>query len=311
MDEKNKILGKYSQEPMSPLVSMVFAKIFENKESAGIALQHLINAVRDDARLTPISELEYVKSEDVQLAEIGSRGCRIDVLAKDINGSFTSVEIQVNPDRTMNDRALFNYAQIAQNYIPKGSTHADLPYISMVNILDYNLRESREDYHQQAEIRYTNEPFEQAATKFRIHNLELPRFREIFNRLGEPMLKESKLALWLYTFDKGYINPDFLKGVSKVDVGFEQFVERYNLVGADHELRYSYGNYITGQRDQQRLLKQARQDGRLDIFRNMYREKLPQHVIDMAAKAAKVSKEELEQIRKSVQIQKPPSNIPR
>ena len=312
------------QVSLPPLADPVFAKIFENKEKAGTAMMYLINAVKADAGLPLISEISYMRAQTVQMGDgIGLRGCRLDVMAKDITGHITSIEVQIRNVRVMNDRSLFNYGHIVQNEVEAGVNHDRLPFVSMINILGENIRENREDYHQQAEVRYINEPYESAAVKLRIHNIELPRFRLQHEIQGGDMLKGSKLAMWLYLFDKGYLDPEFLKEAAKMDVGYQQFVERYSLVGSDKDLRHTYHNWKVGQMDFNQKMDESRQEGlqeglqkglqkgRYDVISSMYLNGLPQHVIDMAAKAANISKDEVERIRKSVQTQKRPPTIPK
>ncbi|GHV06592.1 hypothetical protein FACS1894217_05570 [Clostridia bacterium] len=257
-DRIHALLVEADEEHPWPLSDVLFSKIFENEQHAGIAMRGLINAIYADSGQPLIESVVQMRSQTTELAGAYMRGCRVDVLAKDENGDFISTEVQLSNVKTMNDRSLFNFGNIIQNETPKGASYDELPAVTMVNILGDNIRPNHAGYHHRAAVMYTDEPYEIAAENFKMHDIELPKFLAKLDG-GRPSPEDGELARWLYALTMGYKDPEFAKEVSEMDVGLQEFMSRYDIVSADKDVRYSYHNWRVGQMDERQRQKDERQ----------------------------------------------------
>ncbi|GHV08187.1 hypothetical protein FACS1894217_10230 [Clostridia bacterium] len=299
-------------EWLPPLSDVVFSKLFESADVSGTALKGIINAVLADSGLPLIDEIVSVRSQSTQLGEVTSRGCRIDVLAKDAEGNIFSIEVQLERALTINDRVLFNFGHIIQNEVPKGARYETFPKITMINILGKDVRPENPHFHHQAAVLYTDAPHEPATDNLTIHDIELPKFRAKLEREGKKLLDENPLALWLYILDTGYKDQKFMEGVAQMDEGYRDFADRYNIVASDKELRHTYHNWIVGQMDKASQLFQAKKEGqqegeakgrregrreeRHSMFAAMRKKKLPDDIIRELAKEQGMSAREIDEL---------------
>jgi predicted transposase/invertase (TIGR01784 family) len=97
---------------------------------------------------------------------------------------------------------------------------------------------------------YTKPPHKIAFENLLIYNIELPKFRVMEHDLANP------LEAWLYILDTANQQQisveevismnETLRNTVNIDPGLTQFINNYDVVSADDELRKEYNSYAQG-----------------------------------------------------------------
>ena len=231
----------------TPLSDPIFTAIFQDVDTAGLAMRSLLNATLTDSGDKQIMEIVTLTPQSVH-SETSSRGFRIDVEAKTDSGEIALVEVQLKPFTAMIERALLYAEQSLASGARRGDTLekviSTMPRVIVVNLLEKALRISG-GYHQIVEMLYREPPYQRATDRLQVHNLELDKYR----RNGKAV-PETPLECWLTAICRSQDEKKPLTEVVKMDPklkelydsdpGFAQFVERHGLVASMPELRKAY-----------------------------------------------------------------------
>jgi predicted transposase/invertase (TIGR01784 family) len=252
---------------LSPLADPVVAAIFSDIQSAGLAMQSLLDASLAEDGIQ-IGELISVTPQR-HYTQPGERGCHIDIEATTNQNERAFFEVQINPDPTILQRNLFSASRALTDSALPGTTHAKLaasmPKVISINILNFNIRDDDKHFLQPIKLLYTKPPHTVALPQFSIYNIQLPRFREAKQDFTNP------LYCWIYAMDTAMqqkitireviaMTPE-LQHFAKADTGFTQYCERYDRVASDPATRTEYYNWINEQIRQQGMLLGAREQG--------------------------------------------------
>jgi hypothetical protein len=239
---------------MSPLADPVVSAMFADKETAGLAIVSLINAVlEEDGQKI---EIEKVVSVTPQRHHSGlkQRGCRIDIEVVTVNKNHVIVEVQMSPESWIMQRNLFAASRIfAETSVP-GDTSMEmavrLPEVIVINIVNFLVRDDNPDVMQPAKVMFTKEPQRVAVRNFSIYNVQLP----IIHKMEEDF--NIAWYCWFYALHKAdsenitlaeviAMTPQ-LQAYSKKDAGFRQYCEQYERVSSDPEIREEYYIWVDG-----------------------------------------------------------------
>ncbi len=232
---------------LSPLNSVVFACIFQNEETAGIAMLDFLNAVMVHVGEEPIVQIVSMQSEYSVFGEsIDQKYGRLDVRVKTDSGRLFDIEVQIKPDY-MNERSLFYGERMLEDEFKVGVTYDNMPEIRVINIVDFYVRKESENIVEPVVLSYYNEPCEIATNKFKMFHILLPVFRKTHRTL-ESVQGDTFLS-WLYMFDKGYQNPNEMEVLSGMTEGLLNFAQRYNIAINDPDLIRRYRMITDGERD--------------------------------------------------------------
>ena len=236
---------------MSPLAGPVIAAIFSNTDTAGEAAASIVKAVLESnnniikGKITSITPQQVHSSPNV-------RSCRIDVMVKTDQNEYILVEIQVNPDKHIVLRNLFNTSHVIVSTSRPGddipAMAKRMPRIIHINILAYNLRDDNKDLVQPFEIMYTKEPLRQVIDNFSGYNVQLPRVLEMAPDFADP------LYCWCYILYKSHIENITLQEVINMtpaieafaakNDGYRQFCQQYDLIATSQEAWDEYFAWI-------------------------------------------------------------------
>lgn len=231
---------------LSPLADPVVSAIFADANSAGLAIESLINATlkEDDSKL----EGKILKVTP-QRSHVDSvyRGCRVDVEAESTANERAILETQLSQDTGIMVRDLFSTSRIFSE-MPKGISIPilvnTLPSVICINLLNYNIRDDNTDIVQPVKVMYTKEPVKVAVPNFSVYNVQLPRLLEAEADFG------NALYCWGYTLYTAHtqemtvqevlaMTPE-LQAYAERDSGFKQFCQQYDHATADPVTRKEY-----------------------------------------------------------------------
>ena len=236
------------QIALSPLADPVMGAIFANAEVAGLAAASLVRVIVEaEGKSAYIGKVVSVTPQRSHI-DADNRSCRVDIEIVTDKDERIIVEVQTNPDPTIQHRNVFAASHIFVESSSKGTNPHQMilkmPTVITINILTNNIRKDNKDVLQPFRIMYTKPPIREAISQFSGYNVQLPRLLEM-----EPDYS-SGLYCWFYTL---YTAHNENKTISEVidmtaelkeyahqDPGFMQFCNLYKLAAADPKTRKEY-----------------------------------------------------------------------
>ena len=283
-----------NSEKYYPLSDSVFSWLFQDN-TAALPMREFINSVLVAAGDEPVREITSLSSQYNLLGEeVGARGGRLDVKAVAENGALFDIEVQLSNQIYMNDRSWFYASKLMSEAFREGEDYKNLPRVRIINLLDFSLRKSSQDFLQPIDVTYRKPPMELASDACHIYNIELPKFRDQYPTLESVM--ENPLTCWLYLLDSGYKNDHEMEVLTNMTEGMKAFAQKYNRSLDDPKLRGLYELDMSARRDQAGAIYTARVEGkaegvtaeRYSVIRGMLRNGIPAEVICKCIDAPRV-----------------------
>jgi predicted transposase/invertase (TIGR01784 family) len=254
---------------MSPLANPVVSAIFLNVQSAGMAARSIIDAIlKSDSsglngkiiRITPQSTYDNPRF----------RGCRVDVEVETDANELIVFEIQIFTDTYINVRNLFSSSHTFVTTSNKGDSPAEMaknmPRTIHINLLNFMIRDNNDELVQPFKVLYTKPPTEVAVENFSGYDIQLPAVEKMKQDFADP------LYCWCYTLYTAQkeektieeviaMNPE-LQAFARMDSGYSQFCEQYNLAAADPQTMKDYRNWVLDAMREQGMIEGGRREGR-------------------------------------------------
>ncbi|MDR0986400.1 MAG: Rpn family recombination-promoting nuclease/putative transposase [Ruminococcus sp.] len=260
---------------LSPLADPVVGAIFDSVENAGLAAQSLVESVLKSEGVK-LGNIISVTPQKIAIPNVEVRSTRVDIFFETDKKERILVEVQMYKEPLL-ERNMLAVSQDIATSIPKNSTvwrvRELFPKIYVINIMNYSTRTDNDDFIQPIKLMYTKPPAKTAFEHLQIFNIELPKFRKKKHDLTD------RLDAWLYIFDTAeqenktveeVISMDeTLKATVTEDPGLKQFIENYDRISADGEMRKEYFGYIRGMYYLNGLQRSAFLDGKIEDARNM------------------------------------------
>jgi hypothetical protein len=253
------VLNTQTTVVMSPLADPVVSAIFADKETAGLAVVSLIEAVlEENGEFIQIDEIISVTPQRHH-SNVKQRGCRIDIEVATKDKDRVIIEVQTSPESWIMQRNLFAASRIFTETSKQGDTSKEmserLPRVIVINILNYLVRYDNSDAIQPAKIMFTKKPQRVAVDNLKIYNVQPPKIEEMEENF------DNAWYCWFYamykadsenkTLSEVVLMTPQLKKYSERDAGFKQYCEQYELVSGDPETQSKYFLWIDG------LMKEA------------------------------------------------------
>jgi predicted transposase/invertase (TIGR01784 family) len=240
------------QEALSPLADPVVGAIFDSVENAGLAAQSLVGSILAEDGVK-IGNIISVTPQRVTIPNVNVRSTRVDILLETDNKERILVEVQMYKEPLL-ERNMLAVSQDISAAFPKGADVWQIkklfPKIYVINIMNYSTRTDNDDFIQPIKLMYTKPPIKAAFENLQIFNIGLPEFRKKKHDLTD------KLDAWLYILDTAEQEKKTVEEVISMDEslrttvmedpGLKQFIENYDRISADGEMRKEYYGYIRG-----------------------------------------------------------------
>jgi hypothetical protein len=222
--------------------------MFADKETAGLAAASLIKAVlEEDGESIQIGEIISVTPQRHH-SNVKQRGCRIDVEVATTNKERVIVEVQMKPETWIMKRNLFAASRIFTETSNSGDSSEkmadNMPKNIFINIVNFTVRDDNNELIQPVKMMFTKEPQRVAVDNLRIHNVQLPRIKDMDEDFS------NAWYCWFYAMHKADSEKKTLNEViamtpqlqaySERDAGFRQYCEQYGRVASDPETRHEY-----------------------------------------------------------------------
>ena len=259
----------------------------------------LINAAFfDDGRKLVAAIKDLTVQDAFQMLQEGSGGSRLDVTADMGDGRWINVEIQMSRRKDMLKRSLFSASQFLARAKASGVNNYNLlPDITIINFLDFVIRKNDPGFHQPIALMYKNGARESVGDLLCIHNVEMPKAREL------ELDKNNPLQRWIYFFDNGYKKPDdpLVREVIEMDSGIKRFEEEYNSRVNDPEVIRKLLDLERMRMDrtsqEAERFNEGLEQGKREMLISMFQSGMNPSQIKLAAQAAGISSEVYNQVK--------------
>lgn len=265
----------------------MFSRVFGDSDCREI-LKNFLQSILTDIEIVKI---DSVKQSLLDSVAIKKKFSRMDILATLNNNIKVNIEMQMENNHNTIDRSLYYTEKLSIKDLEAKQDYTKIPKTIGIWILDYDLFEENEPFHEIARLR-RNHNYKILTDKLELHYIQLPKFKRkckhISNALGD----------WL-TF---IINDD-LEEIKNMDNEFIQNAEeKLELLNDDEKAREIAEMIADAERNERSALEHAKKEGRaegisqknLEIIKNMLAENLD---IELISKITETSKEEILRIR--------------
>ena len=243
---------------LNPKVDFAFKKLFGSEENKDIFISFVNSIVSKEDQ---ICDIEF-KNPYMEAEFVGDKKSILDVKAKDLNGRYYNLEVQIKGQEYYDKRALYYWSRLYTSQLKKAGRYETLNKTVSIHVLVYNRLEDK-GFHNEFKIlnTKTHKPhFED----LEIHVIELEKFNKAL-----PQLK-SALDLWV-TFLKeaeNYSLEDIPKELEEVPEIKKAIVELETMYFNESEIDI-YDARLKWFRDQHselmyvrnRCLKQGKEKG--------------------------------------------------
>ena len=268
---------------LKPLADPVVEAMFTNEDVAGLAAQSLVNAVLEIDGDPPIGKIVRLTTQKT-VSNVLSRGYRLDIEGIS-EKELTDTEVQLTPMNMVN-RGFLQAGQLAGINAKRGDTMRELlnkmPRILIINLNWFEDRPKHPDFTQPVDLMYrkpnaVSNTYERASDKVHIYNVEMTKFirkvlPELKTKLYDP--KTPRLHYWLWAMCESQTSgvslteviqmSAALKEFVKNDSGFEQYVDRYEEVSNDLEVRRQFAAW-TAEMDKLDIAKElGKEEGKAE-----------------------------------------------
>ena len=165
---------------ITPRVDFAFKKLFGTEENKDLLIS-LINSI--------ISEEDQIVSLEIKnpynFAQFRSdKESILDIKARDANGTYFNVEMQVGTEVNFDKRTLYYWSNLVSSQLKRGDIYDKITKTICINILAYNIIRNSDEYHNEYKILNTKTGKDDGLHGvLEIHYIELRKFKKDFNEL--------------------------------------------------------------------------------------------------------------------------------
>ena len=306
-------MGKGKVERLPLTSDYVFKRIFGQEENKG-ALKDLLESILD----VKINKIE-INNPEIPKNYYDSKFGILDLKVTLDDKTVVDVEVQMQNRHNMDQRDNYYLASNYVNGIKEGETYTSCKKSIVISILNFNYYK-RNEYHSVARMIF-EEPKEEervdmgyeeedkyASKYLELHIIELPKFRK-----KNPEV-HTKLEQWLWIFEG---SEEEMKKAGKMNKEIKKINKKLASMSLSDEERNNYEFRLKAIRDEAdaidyatvKGLEQGRAEGEklgmekgekqrtIEIAREMLKNNFTEEQIK---NVTKITKEELEEIRKNI-----------
>ena len=209
---------------VNPRVDFAFKKLFGSEENKDLLIS-LINAI--------VSEEEQVVEVELKnpynLADYRADKISIlDIKARDENGRWFNVEMQIREDNNFDKRALYYWAKLVTEQFSEGMMYKDLKKTISISILDYDFVPDTEEVHSCYKILNTaTGKDDQMHNVFELHYIELKKFKKTYNQIQTDLDRWSSFLTTAHQLDREHTpkelasDKNIVKAIAAIDRMFD------------------------------------------------------------------------------------------
>ena len=180
--------------PLNPMAD-IFVRYLLGSEGNKDILIDFINAVFTQKGQKPIVEIELLNPFNLRTVR-ESKESILDVKARDSNGRWINIEIQIDNDGSYANRSLYYWAKNYAGQLGSGEGYGELSPAVCINLLDFEIFPQLPGYHSCFQVTEVEQPEYVLSEHLQIHFIELPK-----NQLQSTDQVQNDLDRWCYYFE--------------------------------------------------------------------------------------------------------------
>ncbi len=210
---------------INPRVDFAFKKLFGSAENQDLLLA-LLNAILTEE--PPITEVQLKNPYNLADYQAGKISI-LDIKAKDENGRWFNVEMQISQDYDFDKRAIYYWAKLITEQITEGTLFKTLQKTFSINILNFNFVPDTEVFHNRYKIINTaTGKDDRLHDLFELHYLELRKFHKPWAETLTALDRWFAFLSRAHELDKHHLppqmanDPAITKAIRAVDRMFDE-----------------------------------------------------------------------------------------
>lgn len=277
-------------------IDFAFKQLFGIKGNEDILIGFL-NAILQSSLESQITSLQledphlHKEYEDDKLSIL-------DLLATLDNGTQVNIEIQLRNTHDMIKRSLYYWSKLYTSQMKEGMPYRDLRKTITINLLDFILFSSYEDFHTTGQLWNTQKP-KMLTNDIEIHFIEIPK---LFKQWREEKVNpwEDAFVRWMLLLpahEDEYLTNILEEIAMNQDPILRKAIDKWENMSHDSSFRLAYEAREKVLLDEQAKLAHAREEGReeerKELVRGMQKNGM---LIEDISKFTGLSVEEVRQI---------------
>ncbi len=210
---------------INPRVDFAFKKLFGSEENKDLLIS-LINAIVSEKE--QVADVELKNPYNLVDYQAGKMSI-LDIKAKDQNGSWYNIEMQISEDLNFDKRAMYYWAKLVTEQLSEGKMFRELKKTVSISILDFNFVPGETEFHNLYKIINTTSGEDDGLHDiFELHYVELRKFRKEYGELTHPLDRWITFLTKAHEFTKHNIpavlaeDKAILKAIGAVDRMFNE-----------------------------------------------------------------------------------------
>ena len=194
----NQIKGKMDNTLLDPRNDLVFKLLFANSLPL---LSDLINAVRSGE--TPVDVIT-VLNPHVAAVDAQGKFIILDILAKDAQGHFYNIEMQMSSQEKWSTRSMYYLAKTLASQLKAGQKYAALKPVIGIHLLGYDLFDAPDQALWCFEMRDRVNPLVRLGSELQLNIIELRKADRLVcagKVPNQPGYVTTPLAAWVLYFE--------------------------------------------------------------------------------------------------------------
>ena len=272
---------------LSALLDIVFKYLLGSRESTPL-LTEFINAVEKDSGFPEIEEIT-IENPFNEKTFLDDKLSIIDVRARDKEGKWYNIEVQLQGQKHFPERALYYWARTYSRQLEEKSRYHTLDSVVSINLLDFTCFPKTIPWHSFFLLTERNNPSYILTLDEVLHFIEIKKVKDQTN---------SELAQWVYLLTHlGKEEDHMMKVLSQKNKIFRDVKKRYDEFTADEHARaaaLAREMFLLDQNTREYEAKvEGRQETTLEIAAKMKNRKMP---VDKICEITGLTKEEVENL---------------
>ncbi len=238
---------------INPKVDIVFKKLFGSEENKDLLLS-LVNSILPQNE--QITEIELANPYNIA-DYIDGKISILDIKAKDQDGKFYDIEMQVGEQGYYGKRSLYYWGKTYTGQIDTGEMYSKLKKTIVISILDFKYFKDDERVHRiiRAKDVESDQEYEELDC-FELHFIELKKFSKELSALTSTLDRWITFLTKAYEYDKGNVPEELSK-----DPAVKKAIEKLDVIYLDAKERLIYEQEQKQMWDEQEKMRTAEEKG--------------------------------------------------
>ena len=286
-------------DKITPRVDIAFKKIFGVEENKDLLISLINSIVGEEDKVDDITLLNPYNPKNFKKDKLSI----LDIKAQGVTGKRFNIEIQISDEADYDKRALYYWAKLYTEQLKASDDYSSLSKAIGIHILNFTSIPSVKKYHNVFHVQEK----ESGLLYFKdleLHTIELKKFSEnAQEKLSDIVAKiKNALDIWMAFLTRhDVLNKDHLPPELNTQE-LKKALSVLDVMNFEEEEREIYEEHLKWLRVEANTLKKYYEEGKLEERREIALNLLAQNVdIKVISVATKLSEEEIETLRKSLQ----------